>query len=272
VTDEANFGLLYMDGSGYWKACGHLTMGAVTAAIADKLVKVVEPLTEVHIDTPTGTITARAKVKNGIAKAVTIQFPQAFFFKSCIIKVHDIGEIPVDVAYCGHFFVYVKAKDIGYKVSKENLNRLINAALKIRKATNNQIAVQHPQISQVNEIEWVVITDEPSYPRAKSKTLVIGGSEHLPSYDRSPCGTGTCGLGAILYSKGELTLNEEYITESIIGTTFTGRIVKEVRVGSLKAVVPEVTGSSFVTGIDKLIVDPDDPLKFGFSIGALPSL
>ena len=82
--------------------------------------------------------------------------------------------------------------------------------------------------------------------------------------DRSPCGTGTSAKVATLYSKGELKLNEEFVHESIIGSIFRARAIQETQVGPYSAVIPEVTGSAYIIGINQLFIDPDDPHKNGF--------
>ena len=58
--------------------------------------------------------------------------------------------------------------------------------------------------------------------------------------------------------------NDLIIHESIIGTTFEGRICEEVSVGKYKAVVPYVKGKGYLIGINNLIIDTDDPLRYGF--------
>ena len=60
--------------------------------------------------------------------------------------------------------------------------------------------------------------------------------------DRSPCGTGTSAVMALLYAQGKLGLNEEFHHEGILGTIFTGKLVEEIVLKSengedIKAVV-----------------------------------
>ena len=86
------------------------------------------------------------------------------------------------------------------------------------------------------------------------------------SIDRSPCGTGTCAKLADLYAKGRIKLDEELVNESYIGTLFRGRVVEEAQVGDYPAIIPELTGSAWITGMHQFVVDPADPLKDGFLI------
>jgi proline racemase len=85
--------------------------------------------------------------------------------------------------------------------------------------------------------------------------------------DRSPCGTGTCAKMATLHARGRLALNEPFRHEGVLGTVFTGRLVEETSVGPYRAVVPELTGTAWITGIAQYVVDPTDPFPDGFTVG-----
>ena len=95
------------------------------------------------------------------------------------------------------------------------------------------------------------------------KNILFLGNNTL---DRSPCGTGTSARVATMYAKGELQLGETLVTESIIGSHFHAKAVKEVSVRDIKAIIPEVTGRAFVTGIHTFMLDEDDPFKYGFRL------
>ena len=110
-----------------------------------------------------------------------------------------------------------------------------------------------------------MIYDKPESSRPFAKSVVIFGDGQL---DRCPCGTGTSAAMAVLYARGELPLDTEYINEGIIGTQFKGKLLREVRLGDLVAVGPVVTGTSYITGIQQFVVDPNDPFKYGFLVGS----
>ena len=84
--------------------------------------------------------------------------------------------------------------------------------------------------------------------------------------DRSPCGTGTSARMAALHARGELAIGEAFVNESVIGTRFTGRLVEETRVGSFAAVIPEITGRAWVTGMGQYLLDAEDPFPAGFAL------
>ena len=100
--------------------------------------------------------------------------------------------------------------------------------------------------------------------------------------DRSPCGTGTCAVMASLWARGELGLDEDFVHESILGTTFRGRLLKETTVeekggsgssgsgsgsGSRAAVVPKIAGRAWITQICAVVRDPSDPFPEGYTVG-----
>jgi proline racemase len=87
------------------------------------------------------------------------------------------------------------------------------------------------------------------------------------SLDRCPCGTGTCARMATLHAKGELALNQPFRHEGILGTVFTGRLVEEATIGAYRAVVPTITGTAWITGSARYVVDPTDPFPDGYTIG-----
>jgi len=72
---------------------------------------------------------------------------------------------------------------------------------------------------------------------------------------------------AVLHARGELGLNEEFVHESILGTLYYGRLIEETQVGPYPAVVPTITGSAYITGIQQFVLDPRDPFPAGFYLG-----
>jgi proline racemase len=62
-------------------------------------------------------------------------------------------------------------------------------------------------------------------------------------------------------------MGQPFVYEGITGSRFRGVVVGETRVGEYPAVVPEITGSAFITGVNRLILNGDDPEKYGFLVG-----
>ncbi len=264
TVPEADLGIIFMDSGGYLNMCGHGTIGAATVAVETGLVKVTEPETEVVLEAPAGIVRARVEVKGGRAKSVTFRNVPAFLYdKDVEIEIRPYGKVKIDIAFGGSFFAIVKAADLGVTVCKDEIYKLVDIGVKIREQANTAVRVLHPERPHINTIDLVEISDTPSHPEAHAKNIVIFGEK---SVDRSPCGTGTCAKMADLYFKGELDIGSDFVHESILGTLFTGRLVEKAKVGDYDAVVPQITGRAFITGINHFMIDDEDPLKYGFSL------
>jgi proline racemase len=104
---------------------------------------------------------------------------------------------------------------------------------------------------------------EPGTQGADSRNVVILG-DHM--VDRSPCGTGTSAEMALRHAQGRLKVGQSFVTESILGTRFSGEIVGETEVGPYTAVIPRITGSAYLTGFHRFVLDPSDPFPSGFRL------
>jgi len=69
-----------------------------------------------------------------------------------------------------------------------------------------------------------------------------------------------------LYAKGQIDIDETFVHESIISSTFKCRVKETTKVGEFDAIIPEIGGNAFVTGINTYTIDRNDPIKYGFRI------
>ena len=261
TVDEADFGIIFMDGGGYLNMCGHGTIGAVTAAIETGMVEMVEPVTKVVLEAPAGIVRAEAEVKDGKVQKVSFVNVPAFLYKKDQKVVLDGKEITFDISFGGSFFAIVNAKQLGLEIKPENTTALTDLALRLRDVINAEIEIQHPTLAHIKTVDLVEIFDEPTHPEATYKNVVIFGQGQV---DRSPCGTGTSAKMATLYAKGELKEGQKFVYESILGTLFYGEIVGTDKVGEYDAVIPKVAGSAYITGFNHFVIDETDPVKYGF--------
>jgi proline racemase/trans-L-3-hydroxyproline dehydratase len=265
VSPEAHFGLLFFDVNGYLPMCGHSTIGAAALALELGMVSPEEPYTNLAIDTIAGLIRARAQVEDRRVVNVTFRnVPSFLHTPSLQVKLPGIGEVNVDVAFGGNFFALVDASDLHVGVDVENLGKLVDTGIEIRKAVNAQMRVTHPIRKTISGVGLTVISDNPKNPTATARSITVFGKGQV---DRSPCGTGTSAKMATLHAKGQLRLGEPFVHESIIGTLFEGKLVETTHVGRFEAVIPEITGSAYITGFHQFVLDSDDPLKYGFHLG-----
>jgi proline racemase len=263
VTPHADFGLIYMDARYYPYLCGHATIGAVTTLIEAGVIRAVEPDTRVVVDTPSGPVETHASVKNGKVTSVAIQLAPSFVYGQDLpLEVPGLGRIRVDTVCVGGFFAMVSADQIDLELSVGNAGRLAELGMAIMEAANDQLSVADPTRPEVQTVD-VTEFYAPLGAR-QGKSVVVYGESHV---DRSPCGTGTSAKMALLHRQGKLGLNQTYLNQGILGTTFEGRLVAEARVGELPAVIPEVRGSAYVTGVQQFFLDESDPFPEGFLLG-----
>jgi proline racemase len=263
ANEEADFGVLFINGATYEYMCGHGSIGVATVIVETGMVEVKEPITTITLDTLAGTVKAYVHVAEGAVKSVTIRNVPSFHYKSTVIDVPGIGKTPMDISFGGNFYPIINAKDIGVKVDINNSAKLAKIGLDIRSAVNKEVKVQHPEKHYINKVKEVRIYDEATHPEAHSRNIVIFGDGQI---DRSPCGTGTSAHMAVLHSKGKLKLDEESVHESVIGTIFRGKLIGTAKVGEYDAVIPEITGNAYITGFHSFVIDPKDPLKHGFRL------
>jgi proline racemase/trans-L-3-hydroxyproline dehydratase len=264
VDREADLGVLFMDGSGYLSMCGHGTIGVATAAIEMGMIEPKEPVTDIVLDTPAGLVSVKAQVRENRVNDVTLQNVPSFLYQEDVrLEVPGLGEISLDIAFGGNFYALVSASEVGEEIHPENAMTFLNEGMKILNLLKLKMPVSHPTLSHLDSVELVEFYGPAQGGSADARNVVVFG---YGQFDRSPCGTGTCAKMAALFAKGELGLNQDFVHESIIGTTFRGRLIGEERVGPFRAVVPQITGQAFITGIQQFVIDPADPLKHGFSV------
>lgn len=259
---EAHMGILFIDASGLMSMCGHSTIGCVTAMLESGRIPITGPEVAVNIDTAAGLVRTRAKIENGRVVQVTFRNVPSFLFRSGTVDVPGYGKVPYDVAFGGNTYALTDAKNMGdLTLRPGHLAEIIKAAQAFGEAVRKEVNFVHPTDPFLKGISHVMFSTTPEDPKATYRNTVI----FLPSsVDRSPCGTGTSARVASLFAKGDLGLNEEFVHESVIGTQFRARIVEAVSVGDCKGGIPEVTGRAHFTGLNKFVIDPEDPLKYGF--------
>jgi trans-L-3-hydroxyproline dehydratase len=173
----------------------------------------------------------------------------------------SFGTLAVDVAFGGAFYAYLDGAQAGLDVRPENYRALIQLGDEVKRAVEAAVEVVHPSEPELRGIYGTIIDGPPRSPDAHQANVCVFADREV---DRSPTGTGTAGRVAQLYARGRLGLGEVLVNESIIGTRFTGRAVRETVVGEFPAVVPEVAGEARVMGFATWVIDPDDPVGGGF--------
>lgn len=262
TVEEADYGIIFMDGGGYLNMCGHGTIGAMTVAVETGMVEVTEPITKIVQEAPAGLIRGEVLVEKAKAKTVSFQNVPSFLYKrDCALELPGYGKIKFDISFGGSFFAIVKAEQVGLSLVPENAEKLKELGIALREIINKEIPVQHPSLPHIHTVDLVEWWSETETKGATLRNCVVFGQGQV---DRSPCGTGTSAKMATLFAKGELKIGEEFYYESILGTIFKGEILGTTKVGEYEAVIPRISGSAYITAFNHFVIEEEDPLKYGF--------
>jgi proline racemase len=277
TTAEADAGYVIMEQAEYPAMSGSNTICTATVLINERLVRVTEPITELVLEAPAGLIRISAAVRDGTATAITFENVAAFVHRLDVpVEVPQIGTIMVDVAWGGMFYALTDALALGFRLTPDEGRDLVRVGEMIKAAAREQVPVAHPEQPELAGISIMAWTGPPSVPGADAKNTVVVSSGKLawdrPAsftgvLDRSPCGTGTCARMAVLHARGQLPIGQDFVHEGILGTTWIGRLLRETTIGPYVAVVPQLTGSAWITGHTDYWVDAADPFPEGFTVG-----
>jgi len=262
VSAEADFGVLFTHNEGFSTMCGHGIIGVVTVMVECGLVPAHAPETRLGIDTPAGFVEARARVREGRVSGVSfVNVPSFAAGLDRTVGVPGLGEVRYDLGYGGAFYAYVTASDFGLQLVASEHLRLIDLGRRIKEAVQDTAPPVHPDDADLGFVYGTIFVGAAHDPAHHSRNVCVFADGEV---DRSPTGTGVSGRLALHHARGEVGDGEAITIESILGTTFGGRVLSTTTVGDHAAVVPEVTGRAFVTGRNELLIDPDDPLGEGF--------
>ena len=273
--DPANdVAVLFIETSGCLPMCGHGTIGTITIAIEEGLIK---PKKEggVRMETPAGLINVEYRivrsselgVGSGSFKVESVKLTNVpAYLHSTELKVHcpELGELIIDVAYGGNFYAIIDVQKNFKGLEHYSADKLITWARELRKEINRNYEFVHPEDATIKGCSHILWTGAVLDISSTARNAVFYGDKAI---DRSPCGTGTSARMAQWYTKGKLKKGEEFIHESIIGSKFTGRIEEELVLAGKPAIRPSVEGWAKIYGYNTIWIDKeDDPYAYGFSV------
>ena len=260
---QNDIGVLFIETSGCLPMCGHGTIGTITIAIEEGLVTPKTP-GRLRIETPAGLVLIEYKQEGKKVLSVKLTNVPAFLYAADLeVICPDLGNIKVDVAYGGNFYAIVDPQENFPGLEHYTADQLISWSRVCRKLLNEQYSFIHPENENIKGLSHLLWTGKTLAPTSTARNAVFYGDKAI---DRSPCGTGTSARMAQWYAKGKLKKGDEFIHESIIGSTFTGRIEAETIVNGQPAIVPSIEGWARVTGYNTIIIDDDDPYAHGFQV------
>lgn len=263
VTPTAHYGVLFLTNEGYSSMCGHGVIALTTTLLETGMHPAIEPVTEIVYDAPAGLIRAHATLAEGRVQQVAFENVPAFQYATGLEVETSAGRVPVEVAWGGAFYALVDADLLGLEVVREQAVELTRLGMEIKHAVERADYPVHPEEPGLHGVYGTIITGPPRTPQGDGRNITVYAEGAV---DRSPCGTGTSARLANLHAQGALAVGEPYVHESVIDTTFTGRILSETSVGGRTAVITEIAGRGFLTGFHQFVIDPEDPTREGFLV------
>ena len=265
--DPANdVAVLFIETSGCLPMCGHGTIGTITIAIEEGLIKPKTP-GKVRMEAPAGLVLIDYLQDPTSKKVKSVKLTNvASFLHSTNLEVDcpQLGSLKVDVSYGGNFYAIVDVQENFPGLENYTADQLISWSRELRKQLNAKYSFVHPNDPTINGCSHLLWTGAVLDKTSTARNAVFYGDKAI---DRSPCGTGTSARMAQWYAKGKLKKGDEFIHESIIGSKFIGRIEEELTVGEYKAIRPSVEGWARVYGRNEISIDrDDDPYAYGFQV------
>ena len=245
VNGQSAAGVLFFNNVGYLSMCGHGSIGlAVTLAHLGRL-----SVGEHRLETPPGDVTLTLHDRN----RVSVSNVESYRYRRDVtIQVDGIGGVSGDIAWGGNWFFLVS--DHGQTLDFANVDALTDYAWSIRRALE-AAGIRGPDGEVIDHIELFGPPRDPATADSRNFVLCPGRA-----YDRSPCGTGTSAKVACLIEDGCLEPGETWRQESITGSLFEAVAEK-----TGDAVRPVITGSAYITGESTLLIDPEDPFRYGLT-------
>jgi 4-hydroxyproline epimerase len=243
--------------------CGHGTIGTVTFALEQGLVRAREE-GRLRLDTPAGLVVADYERRGRFVERVRLTNVASYLaLPEVRVDCPGLGELVVDIAYGGNFYAIVDPQPSFGGLDALSAGEILRFSPILRERVNEAIEVVHPDDPTIRGVSHLMWTGAPRDPKAHGRNAVFYGEKAI---DRSPCGTGTSARMAQLAARGRLAIGADFVHESIIGSLFEGRVESAAAVGEHAAIVPSVAGWARLTGLNTIFVDERDPYAHGFQL------
>lgn len=274
---KASAGYIIMEQSEYCLMSGWNTIAVTTALLETGMLPVTGPETRLTLEAPGGLIEVTAHCAGRHVEAVTFRNMPCFIgHKGVELDIPHVGRAVVDTVWAGAWFVIAEVANFqGLTIDTACGKELTRISALMCRAADDQLAMDHPEFGRVPiTLAMICAGDkEKKIPFQSCVTMLTGEVDYdRPTtwggaIDRSPCGTGTCARMTSLLTHGRLALSEKFAHKSIVGLEGRGVLVGKAKVGGIPAVIPEVTGSAWVTGFNTFVLDDTDPFPEGFKVG-----
>ena len=266
TRDDADLGMIVMESDYFVPMSGSNLICTVTVALETGMIPQNGRETVVRVDTPAGLVEVVADCSDGKCRRITFRnVPSFVMHRDRHVEVPGLGTLRVDVAYGGMIYCIVNTTDVGVALRRDEARDLVALGETIKAAAAEQLPAIHPEnpeIHTINQTEFAGPLEIVDGVKTSKNAVVVSPGR----LDRCPCGTGTSARMALLHARGELAIGERFVHKSILDTEFQCRIVETATAGRVPAVIPEVSGRAWLTGISHYGVDPEDPFPEGYRL------
>jgi len=263
---DGDFGIMFLHNEGYSTMCGHAIIAISTLAVEMNWITVKEGENVIKIDAPCGRITAFTQVTNKKVTGVHFHCVPSFVVElDRIVNIPGVGAVTYDLAYGGAFYAYVDMakNNFNFDLSTDSYRELINTGMKIKHAVmEHDTEISHPFEEDLSFLYGTIFIDNSKQSSGIDSRNVCVFAEG--EVDRCPTGSGVSGRMAIHKARKEINYGDTMTIESITDSVFEGAVVCEEAYGPFTAVIPQVSGTAYITGMNTFVIDPKDPMKNGF--------
>ncbi|NND31605.1 MAG: proline racemase [Saprospiraceae bacterium] len=260
---DSDFGVIFMHNEGYSTMCGHAIIALAKLAEELDWKDSASKGQALRIDAPCGQVESIMSAESDPEFLYSFQGVPSFVLETDqLLNVPGYGRISFDIAFGGAFYAYVDADHIDLKLSKHNaanINRLGKLIKSIIKQQGTKIT--HPYEADLSFLYGVIFYSRKVHMASDYRNVCVFADGEI---DRSPTGSGFCGMLALLSHKNDLPRGKSLIIESIIGSRFSGHVKNRLSYAGFSAIIPIVSGSAYITGRHQFLIDPKDPMKNGF--------
>lgn len=262
IHPEADAAFIIMEPEDTPPMSGSNSICVATVLLETGIIPMTEPVTELTLEAPGGLVRVRADCAGGKAQRITVQNLPSFAQRlAAPLEVEGLGTLTVDTAFGGDSFVMVDASALGFAIAPDEAAELARLGMRITDAANAQLGFSHPTLPEWSHISFCNFVTPVVDGAARSAVAIRPGK-----IDRSPTGTGVSARMAVLAARGQMKVGDSLTIRSIIGSSFTGRIAASTDLAGTAAIIPEISGRGWITGVHQHMLDPDDPWPEGYRL------
>ena len=266
VTPGSDLGVLFIHNEGLSTMCGHGIIAVTTVVLEVGFVEKTFPQTVLRIDTPAGLVTAVAHLEGTpdspgpVSRVAFRNVPSYVVALDQIVTLEGLGPVTYDLAFGGAYYAYVEASKLGLTPVAAPL---VDAGMAIKREIMKTGSILHPTEPDMGFLYGTIFLFPGDRDTSHSRHVCVFAEGEV---DRSPTGTGVSGRMAILHRREQVAVGEKIEVESLIGSRFSGTVAEPCSFGGYDAVIPEISGRAYITGVHRFLLDPRDPFKNGFMV------